>query len=124
MKPTSARRRVKAKARTSARNRKSSHWSSATGAADEVTYTLEISHEAQEQLILALLASPPVEPPSKPRRFFQPIGVRVFQSNTGGAGMSLFLTKEIAIHMSLLPPMVEAVERQLASFRSKKKRKH
>jgi hypothetical protein len=83
---------------------------------DGEIHTIEITARAQSRLLLPLLASTPVASGTKPRRFFEPQGVQVSATSEGRVGLSLFLTRESAIHLVLERAMVEALKARLDSI--------
>lgn len=79
------------------------------------THTIEFSAQSQETLTLALLASSP-DPLGPVARRFRPGGLGRFQVDNE-IGLSFFLTREIAIHLTLTRTLANYLEKRiLATF--------
>lgn len=79
------------------------------------THTLEFTHPAQEQLLLALLACPPGNPPLLR---YRPQGISRFQVGAD-VGISLLLNPQTGIHALLARPLANELQKLLETFDDK-----
>lgn len=87
-------------------------------------HTIELKPQAQEHLLLPLLASPPVESGTKPRRVLQVAAVQLSVTNQARVGLSLYLRREAAIHAVLELVLFESLKSQVNSLNIPRQSKH
>lgn len=77
-------------------------------------HTIEFSPRAQQSLLLALLAGG-TDPRNPASRRIQPVGIGRFQQDQD-VGISLFLSRQVAIHMILARPLASMLQEKLETF--------
>ena len=88
------------------------------------THTVELHSDAQVQLMMPLLATTPVQSGASSPRVFHPMGVQASRLSSGNTGIQLFLSEQIAIHISLHPAVLAALKAKLETLEKTDQAKH
>lgn len=81
-------------------------------------HTIELSNEAQQDLVRRLLATTPSQPGTKPRRILNLLSTDAAMTSQGRIGLQLFLNPGSALHVAMEPQQSRTLRWQLEQAES------